>query len=166
MCWGPYKKMGRQLFFHARNTIYNTNLLISGWGVGELSPFFESSHFMLIDIMFSTEYFISLKKTIDFYSFKYHPLISGRDHRYYTFILGRRAHPLKLNLQHSTSTWRYCWSINLCLSIYISKLVTVVEGDQKGPFSIATTPRCRGRCYSFPWIAPFYPWYIPYTAEC
>ena len=25
------------------------------------------------------------------------------------------------------------------------KLVTIVEGDQKAPFSIATTPRCGGR---------------------
>ena len=25
------------------------------------------------------------------------------------------------------------------------KLATVVEDDQKAPFSIATTPRCRGR---------------------
>ena len=30
-----------------------------------------------------------------------------------------------------------------------SKLVTVVEGDQKAAFSIATTPRCRRECYSF-----------------
>ena len=47
----------------------------------------------------------------------------------------------------------------------ISKLVTVVEGDQKAPFSIATTLRCRRGCYSFPWIAPLYPWYIPYNSE-
>ena len=26
------------------------------------------------------------------------------------------------------------------------KLATAVEGDQKDPFSIATTPRCRGGC--------------------
>ena len=37
------------------------------------------------------------------------------------------------------------------------KLVTVVEGDQKAPFSIATTARCRGGCYSFPRITPLYP---------
>ena len=30
------------------------------------------------------------------------------------------------------------------------KLATVVEGDPKAPFSIATTPWCRGGCYSFP----------------
>ena len=35
------------------------------------------------------------------------------------------------------------------------ELATVVEGDQKAPFSIATT-RCRGGRYSFPWI-PLYP---------
>ena len=38
-----------------------------------------------------------------------------------------------------------------------SKLVTVVEDDQKALFSIATTPRCKGRHYSFPWIAPVHP---------
>ena len=32
------------------------------------------------------------------------------------------------------------------------KLVTVVEGDLKVPFSIATIPRCREGHYSFPWI--------------
>ena len=37
------------------------------------------------------------------------------------------------------------------------KLATVVEDDQKAPFSIATTPKCRGGCYSFPWITPLYP---------
>ena len=37
------------------------------------------------------------------------------------------------------------------------KLATLVEGYQKAPFSIATTPRCtRGR-YSLSWIAPLYP---------
>ena len=46
------------------------------------------------------------------------------------------------------------------------KSATVVEGDPKGPLSIATTPRCRGGHYSFPWIAPLYPWYVPYNVEC
>ena len=50
--------------------------------------------------------------------------------------------------------------------IHIVLLATVVEGDQKAPFSIATTQRCRGGRYSFPWVAPLYPTYIPYTAEC
>ena len=39
----------------------------------------------------------------------------------------------------------------------ISKLATIVEGDPKAPFSIATTPRCRGGRYSIPRIAPLYP---------
>ena len=46
------------------------------------------------------------------------------------------------------------------------KLVTLVKGDPKAPFSIATTSRCRGERYSFPWIAPLYPWSLPYNAEC
>ena len=46
------------------------------------------------------------------------------------------------------------------------KLETVVKGDPKAPLSIATTPRCKRGCYFFPWIAPLYPWYIPYNAEC
>ena len=33
------------------------------------------------------------------------------------------------------------------------KLATLVEGDPKAPFSIATTPKCRGRRHSIPWIA-------------
>ena len=45
-------------------------------------------------------------------------------------------------------------------------LATIVEGDQKAPFSIATTLRCRGGHYIFPCIAPFYSWYVPYIAEC
>ena len=48
----------------------------------------------------------------------------------------------------------------------VSKLATIVEGDPKAPFSIATTPRCRGGRYSIPWIAPLYPWTVPYNAEC
>ena len=46
------------------------------------------------------------------------------------------------------------------------KLTTVVEGDPKAPFSIATTLKCKGGRYSFPWIAPLYPRYAPYVAEC
>ena len=32
--------------------------------------------------------------------------------------------------------------------------MTGVEGDQKAPFSKATTSRCRGGYYFFPWIFP------------
>ena len=37
------------------------------------------------------------------------------------------------------------------------KLATIVKGDPKAPFSIATTLRCRGGRYSIPWISPLYP---------
>ena len=43
------------------------------------------------------------------------------------------------------------------------KLSTLVEGDPKAPFSIATTPWCRGGRYSIPWIAHFV--LDPYNAE-
>ena len=38
------------------------------------------------------------------------------------------------------------------------KLETLVEGDPKALFPIATTPKCRGGRYSIPWIAPLYTW--------
>ena len=60
----------------------------------------------------------------------------------------------------------YVCGLNVCSVCVSNKLATVVEDDQKVPFSIATTPRCRGWGYSFPWIAPLYPWYVPYIAEC
>ena len=46
------------------------------------------------------------------------------------------------------------------------KVATLVEGDPKAPFSIATTPRCRGGYNFIPWIAPLYLWSISYSAEC
>ena len=47
--------------------------------------------------------------------------------------------------------------ICICLCVYISKakLATIVEGDPKAPFLIATTPRCRGGRYSFPGLLYF-----------
>ena len=43
---------------------------------------------------------------------------------------------------------------------------TLVEGDRKAPFSMATTPWCCEEHYSIPWIAPLYLWSLPYDAEC
>ena len=37
------------------------------------------------------------------------------------------------------------------------KLVALIKGGPKAPFSIATTPRCRGGYCSIPWIVPLYP---------
>ena len=93
--------------------------------------------------------------------------------RYFTALMpeqkaqGQQSKPTVFN----KTTGRFkIKKINCVLNrIRISKVVrlaTVVEGDQKAPFSIATTPRCRGGCYSFPWMAPLYPWYVPYIAEC
>ena len=58
---------------------------------------------------------------------------------------------------------KYFW-----LVVYIKKekLATLVEGDPKAPFSIATSSRSRGGRYSIPRIAPFYHWSLPYSAEC
>ena len=41
--------------------------------------------------------------------------------------------------------------------LIIVNLATVIEGDQKAPFLIATTPKCRGGRYSFLWVTPLYP---------
>ena len=46
------------------------------------------------------------------------------------------------------------------------KLFPLVEGDPKAPFLIATTPRCCGGCYSYLWITPLYPRYVPHIDEC
>ena len=54
---------------------------------------------------------------------------------------------------------------NIQCSNVQSMLATVFEGDQKAPFSIATTPRCGEGCYSFIWIAPRLP-LIPTLYSC
>ena len=46
------------------------------------------------------------------------------------------------------------------------KLATVIEGNPKAPFSIATTPRCKGGHDSISWIHQLYPWSMSYNAEC
>ena len=76
----------------------------------------------------------------------------------------------------SGSNYKICWLIYQFYIPYVLiwviynickvKLATIVEGDPKAPFSIATTPRCRGGRYSIPRIAPLYPWTVPYNAEC
>ena len=54
----------------------------------------------------------------------------------------------------------------VCVCTYSKvKLATIVEGDPKAPFSIATTPSCREGHYSFPRISPHYPWSVPYNAK-
>ena len=66
-----------------------------------------------------------------------------------------------LGLLHGRDTVSIFYSPNRLGSeglVYTYKLLaTLVEGDPKIPFSIATTQRCRGGRYSIPWIAPLYP---------
>ena len=44
------------------------------------------------------------------------------------------------------------------------KLTTVVEGDPKAPFSLGITTKCRRGRFSFPWIAPLYPWSVSWLS--
>ena len=59
------------------------------------------------------------------------------------------------------------WKLIVCTSYIQSreKLVIVVEGNPKAPFSVATTPSSRGKRYTFPYIAPLYHWSVSYKAE-
>ena len=50
-----------------------------------------------------------------------------------------------------------CAYVCVCLCISFYEACKCLQGQKKAPFSIATTPRCRGGRYSFPWIAPHYP---------
>ena len=43
------------------------------------------------------------------------------------------------------------------LYTYKVNLATLVRGDLKASFSIATTPKCREGSNTIPWIAPLYP---------
>ena len=43
--------------------------------------------------------------------------------------------------------------------------MTLIEGALKAHFLITNAPRCRERPNSNPYIAPLYPWSLPYNAE-
>ena len=99
----------------------------------------------------------------DYSSFR--PLPIDTDHMF------RHKHCCYLYRQLNTSvSFSLYQSLLLYLYIYIYiykvKLATIVECDPKAHFSIATATRCRGGCYSFPWLTLHYPWYVPYNAEC
>ena len=47
--------------------------------------------------------------------------------------------------------------------IKLSRVSDRSRGQPEAPFSIATTPRCRGERYSFTLMALLYPWYLPYN---
>ena len=44
--------------------------------------------------------------------------------------------------------------------------MTVLQGNLMAPFSTATKPSFRGRCYIFSWIARLYSRKVPYNIEC
>ena len=65
-------------------------------------------------------------------------------------------------VQRSISLMSSSLTIYIYIYIYIYiKLPALIEGDPKALFSIATTPKCREGCYSFPWIAPLHLWSVP-----
>ena len=56
--------------------------------------------------------------------------------------------------------------LNFMMAYLISFNIKNKVGDPKDPFSIATAPWCWGGCYTIRWIAPLYPWSLPYDDEC
>ena len=58
------------------------------------------------------------------------------------------------------------WTVFDIETVVKVKLATIVEGDPKAPFSIATTQGVGEGATPFPGIAPLYPWTVPYNAEC
>ena len=75
----------------------------------------------------------------------------------YVFALFVLMTFLFVQLRRLTQLLYSFFSLGSYFKIIKVKLATIVEGDPKAPFSIATTPRCREGRYSFPWIAPLYP---------
>ena len=55
---------------------------------------------------------------------------------------------------------------NIYKVMIITYILTFIHTIYTLIHTIATTPRCREGGYSFPWIAPLYPRYVPYNAEC
>ena len=69
-----------------------------------------------------------------------------------------------LNLLQEIQSWYFKQKQQS--SIFHIKLATIIVDEPKAPFSLTTTPRCRGEWYSFPRIAPLYPWSVPYNGKC
>ena len=75
--------------------------------------------------------------------------------------------PLMFTLTLSGCTWegsmygsnRIVWHFNWVQTNNVGK------SDPKAPFSIATTPMCRGGRYFIPWIVPLYPWSSLYAVK-
>ena len=95
-------------------------------------------------------------------------LNSFRDRKQVAYAQQTNTYQMLQNISLTLKFVVFIYSLYIYIYIYISKvkLATIVEGEPKAPFSIATTPRCRGGRYSIPRIAPLYPWTVPYNAEC
>ena len=67
---------------------------------------------------------------------------------------GRKVYSVTEILNKVFSDLVHCNVLKKCIKAPLfppdKLLVTIIEGDQKAPFSIGTTPRCRGGCYSLP----------------
>ena len=92
----------------------------------------------------------------------HHPLIYREANRFPTssWIQDISLVTLKL-IDINIRNMSFCFISLKTISKVKVKLATLVEGDQRVLFSIATTLRCRGGRYSFPWIVQLYPWYVP-----
>ena len=97
-----------------------------------------------------------------------HTIISNKNRKTYSDI-GLNCCEVETHFERCPTNLKSVLHLELFLKkprVYIVKLSTLVEGDPKAPFSIATTPRYKGGCYTFLWIAPLYPWSLPYNVEC
>ena len=58
-------------------------------------------------------------------------------------------------------------ALPIYIYILLVRWLIIVNGDLKGPFSIATILRCRGGHYFFPWIAlsTFDPYFIMHSVK-
>ena len=79
------------------------------------------------------------------------------------YVLPRKRSELVSNGHHHDAALSARISVTLSRKL---KLVTLVEGDPKSPFSMATAPRWRVRVYSIPYINPLSPRSLLYNAEC
>ena len=114
--------------------------------------------FIFISINFQlSEIFEELLVTVIYKSIKSHCF--KLDVKYITLIV----FTLGIKYRNLVAFYTRC---KMYKFLYIVKMVTLIGGNPKALFLIATILRCRGGLYSFTSIAPLYPWYVPYIAEC
>ena len=72
-------------------------------------------------------------------------------------VLQEISETLSPNDEFENFIYAHMEPVTECMPTKVSKVGDLVEGDSKASFSIATTVRCKGGCYSIPWIAPLHP---------